>query len=55
MGIQLEGMGVTNNMWKICCALHNWLLAIDGLDREWEGAIGQHDAAIFYAATIVRT
>lgn len=43
-GIRLEGMETVNNIWKTCCALHNWLLEIDGLDGEWEGAIGQHDA-----------
>jgi hypothetical protein len=43
-GIRLEGMEVTNNIWMTCCALHNWLLEIDGLDGEWEGAIGQHDS-----------
>jgi hypothetical protein len=43
-GNWLEGMEVTNNIWKTCCALQNWLLEIDGVDGEWEGAIGQHDA-----------
>jgi hypothetical protein len=35
---------------KTCCALHNWLLEINGLDdewdrgvpSEWEGSLGQH-------------
>ena len=26
-------------IWKTCCALHNWLLEIDGLDREWESGV----------------
>lgn len=45
-GIRLEGMEETNNIWKTCCALHNWLLEIDGIDCEWEGEIGQHDANV---------
>jgi len=42
-GIRLQGMEVTNKIWKTCCALHNWLLEVDGMDGEWMGAIGQHD------------
>ena len=38
-------------VWKTCCALHNWLLEVDGLGdkwengvpSEWEGPLGQHD------------
>jgi len=40
-GIRLQGLEVANNVWKTCCALHNWLLDIDGLDGEWDGALGQ--------------
>jgi hypothetical protein len=36
-------MEVTTNVWKTCCALHNWLLAIDGMGGEWYGEMGQHD------------
>jgi hypothetical protein len=43
-GIRLQGMEVANNVWKTCCALHNWLLEIDGLDGEWDGALGQLSA-----------
>ncbi len=24
-----------DNIWLTCCALHNWLLEIDGLNAEW--------------------
>ncbi len=34
-------MQVANNVWKTCCALHNWLLEIDMLDGKWDGALGQ--------------
>jgi hypothetical protein len=39
--VGLQGLEVANNVWKICWALHNWLLDIDGLDGEWDGALGQ--------------
>jgi DDE superfamily endonuclease len=40
-----------DNLWFTCCALHNWLLEIDGLDARWqlgvhgpyEGEIGLHE------------
>jgi len=41
----LEGIEVANNIFKTCCALHNWLLEIDGLDGEWEGMNGQQEAS----------
>jgi len=44
-GIRLEGVEVANNIFKTCCALHNWLLEIDGLDREWKGVNGQQEAS----------
>jgi len=44
-GIRLEGVEVADKIWKTCCALHNWLLEIDGLDGQWDAAIGQQDAS----------
>jgi len=44
-GIQLECVEVADNIFKTCCALHNWLLEIDGLDREWKGVNGQQEAS----------
>ncbi len=44
MGIRLQGIETCNNIWLTCCALHNWLLEVNGLDGEWEGAIGQLEA-----------
>jgi hypothetical protein len=45
-GIRLHGTKAADKIWLTCCALHNWLLDIDGLDEtwgsEWEGELGQH-------------
>ncbi len=43
-GIRLHGVEVADDIWMTCCALHNMLLAIDGLDTEWNGTIGMHDS-----------
>jgi hypothetical protein len=43
-GIWLQGVEVADKIWKTCCALHNWLLEVDGLDGEWDGHISMHDA-----------
>jgi hypothetical protein len=51
-GVRLDGINAVDNVWFTCCALHNWLLEIDGLTGEWrdgvpvsdwEGTLGQHD------------
>ena len=34
-GIRIEGVGAVDKVWLTCCALHNWLLEIDGLNAEW--------------------
>jgi len=34
-GIYLQGVDAVNKVWLTCCALHNWLLEIDGLNAEW--------------------
>jgi len=34
-GIRLEGVDAVDKIWRSCCALHNWLLEIDGLYEEW--------------------
>jgi len=43
-GIRLHGTETADQTWKTCCALHNWLLEIDGLDNkwgsEWQGGMG---------------
>ncbi|KAL7425544.1 hypothetical protein ACHAXH_000097, partial [Discostella pseudostelligera] len=51
-GVRLDGINAVDTVWFTCCALHNWLLDIDGLTGEWrdgvpvsdwEGTLGQHD------------
>ena len=34
-GIRIEGVDAVDKVWLTCCALHNWLLEIDGLNAEW--------------------
>jgi hypothetical protein len=34
-GICLQGVDAVNKTWLTCCALHNWLLEIDGLNAKW--------------------
>ena len=36
-GIRVEGVEAVDQVWLTCCALHNWLLEIDGLDKAWDG------------------
>jgi hypothetical protein len=50
-GIRLHGVDNADKIWLTCCALHNWLLEIDGLDEswedgvpsDWEGELGNHE------------
>lgn len=35
-GIKLWGINNTDKVWLTCCALHNWLLEVDGLANGWE-------------------
>jgi hypothetical protein len=36
-------MAITTDMiWKTCCALHNWLLEVDGLDEQWDQGVQSH-------------
>jgi len=36
-GIRLHSTESVDNIWLTCCALHNMLLEIDGLDQPWDG------------------
>jgi hypothetical protein len=50
-GVRIHGHEATDMIWKTCCALHNWLLEVDGLDERWEegvrspweGELGQYE------------
>jgi hypothetical protein len=35
-GVRLHGVDSCDKIWKTCCALHNMLLEIDGLDKAWQ-------------------
>ena len=38
-GVQLHGVDTADLVWFTCCALHNWLLELDGLTNEWVGGV----------------
>ena len=40
-GTRVHGHVATDRVWLTCCALHNMLLEIDGLDNDWEGELGE--------------
>jgi len=42
-GTRVAGSYVADSIWMTCCALHNRLLVLDGLDGEWEGALGRNE------------
>ncbi len=51
-GIRVYGVDKVDDIWLTCCALHNWLLDIDGLSdqwndevlgSDWDGELGQMD------------
>jgi hypothetical protein len=50
-GVYLQSAIGIDRVWFTCCALHNWLLEVDGLDKrwesgvasDWEGELGEHD------------
>ena len=35
-GIKVRSIQKCDELWKTCCALHNMLLFVDGLDNNWE-------------------
>jgi hypothetical protein len=51
--IRIHGVKATDEVWLTCCALHNYLLEVDCLDKdwihgvasEWEGGLGNHHSA----------
>jgi hypothetical protein len=42
-GVRLHGVEKVDQVWLTCCALHNWLLHIDGLSKEWDGGVPVSD------------
>jgi len=51
-GTRVHGIEATDKIWLTCCALHNWLLEVDGLNKrwadgvpsDWEGDMGLHNS-----------
>ena len=37
--VRINGVDSVDYVWFTCCALHNWLLDIDGLSKKWVGGI----------------
>ena len=40
-GVRIYGVNSVDYVWFTCCALHNWLLDIDGLSEKWVGGVQQ--------------
>ena len=38
-GVRIHGVDGVDDVWLTCCALHNWLLDIDGLNGAWEHGV----------------
>jgi hypothetical protein len=38
-GIHVHGIDIADKIWLTCCALHNMLLDVDGLDERWSARI----------------
>ena len=39
MGICVYGVDKVDEIWLTCCALHNWLLNIDGISSQWKDGV----------------
>ena len=37
--VQIYGVDSVDYIWFTCCALHNWLLEIDGMNEIWVGGV----------------
>jgi hypothetical protein len=44
-GIRLAGVENADKIFLTCCALHNWLLDVDGLSEPWEGGVSTSTTA----------
>ena len=38
-GVRIYGVDSVDHIWFTCCALHNWLLEVDGLTHKWVGGV----------------
>jgi hypothetical protein len=41
-GIMIHCLEDADQIWKTCCALHNMLLEVDGLDDKWQEGVPSH-------------
>ena len=41
--MRIHGVDWVDDVWLTCCALHNWLLNIDGLNGEWKNGVPMSD------------
>ena len=41
--MRIHGVDCVDDVWLTCCALHNWLLNIDGLSGEWNNGVPVSD------------
>ena len=38
-GVRTYGVDSVDHVWFTCCALHNWLLEVDGFSKKWVGGV----------------
>jgi hypothetical protein len=38
-GVQVHGAETTDKIWLTCCALHNFVLEADGLNKQWNNGV----------------
>ncbi len=38
-GVRVYGVDKVDEIWLTCCALHNWLLNIDGISEQWNDGV----------------
>ena len=44
-GIRLAGVENADKIFLTCCAVHNWLLDVDGLSEPWDGGVATSTTA----------
>ena len=54
-GIQLGSIKHVDQIWLTCCSLHNKLLMLDGLDKNWNNNIPQHSNESFATTRLNRS
>ena len=44
--ISTNNIHAMDGIWLTCCALHNWILDISGMDEKWVAATYEGDIAV---------